>query len=579
MSEVQQIPFDRLHPSPMNPRHGVPNPAAIAELAVSIEKDGILENLLARPLAGREGHFELVAGHRRHQAFGVLVKDGKKAKTDPLPVRTKAFTDLEALRIATVENVQRQMLAPLEEADAFAGMVKLGDTPENIAALTGFSVKKVEQRIAIAKGLAPVIRKAMEAGRINLAQAQAFTIGSVARQEKLFKSFSQYSGKNEPLQHDAGQIRDHLTERQLAVKDALFAPEFYQGEITRDLFDDKNEGGYYADWEQAEKLQLAAAEEKREKFLADGWKWAEINRGHFSDWLYGKSDDKTKAGVVIQIDSDLSVKFHTRLIKPEERRRETSAQTRPGKPANRDPLSGTHMVWAYHAKTRALQDAVSKDPAVAVSLAIIGLLNGYAEVHDVKIERHRLPGMSSQGKNPALNKHIGAVLKPVAKFLEASLEEDDRPGDLDFRGGKETEAFAVLMKMKPQARLDILSALVAAQFGAWTYDGKNYGDTDLVLAVAKQLKVTHGVAPTDADYLGKLNRAQLGRFAIQAGIPSIEVPAIVAKKKAAAVAEILAHPKRNKAFVPPELRFLEEKKLRQALAVPKATKAKTERWP
>ncbi|MGH6967796.1 MAG: ParB/RepB/Spo0J family partition protein [Stellaceae bacterium] len=146
---VTRIPFERLQPSPLNPRRHF-RPEDTAELATSIATDGILQNLVVRP-AKENGHYEIAAGHRRYLAFELLIEQGKRKPGDGLPCAIRGITDLELLRIATSENVRRRDLTPLEEADAFAAMIDKGDTVENIAAVLGMKPKTVEQRLTIAR--------------------------------------------------------------------------------------------------------------------------------------------------------------------------------------------------------------------------------------------------------------------------------------------------------------------------------------------------------------------------------------------------------------------------------------------
>jgi ParB family chromosome partitioning protein len=107
-----------------NPRRTLDN-AEVRTLARSIAVDGVLQNLIVR----REGDdaFRVVSGKRRWLALKLLKKQDAIDETYQVPVEIKdELTDDEALRLATVENVQREQLHPLDEAEAFAKLLQAG---------------------------------------------------------------------------------------------------------------------------------------------------------------------------------------------------------------------------------------------------------------------------------------------------------------------------------------------------------------------------------------------------------------------------------------------------------------------
>ncbi len=132
--ERLEVPLDRLHVSPGN--RPVQEDAALAELRASIEQNGVLQALLVR--RRDDGGFEIIAGARRAAAArGVL----EAVPCDVLNVGT-----VRADHLRVVENVQRQDLAPLEEAQAFEDLVAHGYTVEQAAAEVGKSVGHVARR-------------------------------------------------------------------------------------------------------------------------------------------------------------------------------------------------------------------------------------------------------------------------------------------------------------------------------------------------------------------------------------------------------------------------------------------------
>lgn len=134
---MEQIPVKQLHPSPFNPRRtGGP----IDELVKSVEKHGVLQNLLARPRP--KGGYEIVVGHRRHAA-------AEKAGRSKVPVEVRELSDVEAREIQLVENLQREDLHPMEEAEGYEGLKALGRYVEEIAAQLGKSESWVNGRLTL----------------------------------------------------------------------------------------------------------------------------------------------------------------------------------------------------------------------------------------------------------------------------------------------------------------------------------------------------------------------------------------------------------------------------------------------
>lgn len=90
---------------------------SLADLAISIKKKGILQPLLVRKSNRQNGLYEIIAGERRFRASQV-------AGLTKVPVIVKDFTDKEALEVSIIENLQREDLNPLEEAEAYKRLIK-----------------------------------------------------------------------------------------------------------------------------------------------------------------------------------------------------------------------------------------------------------------------------------------------------------------------------------------------------------------------------------------------------------------------------------------------------------------------
>ncbi|WP_457425609.1 ParB/RepB/Spo0J family partition protein [Roseateles sp. P5_E7] len=137
-NQVQRFPLTHFKPSPTNPRKRF-NPTKLAELAESIKRLDVLQPVLSRPnpdYAEGNGmpHLELVAGERRWRG-------SELAGAADLPTLVKDLTDLEVLDIQLVENIERDDLHPLEEADGMRRLLDASAKAGKPLAAEGLAVK------------------------------------------------------------------------------------------------------------------------------------------------------------------------------------------------------------------------------------------------------------------------------------------------------------------------------------------------------------------------------------------------------------------------------------------------------
>lgn len=111
---TDEVPIDAVSPNPDQPRTNFKK-ESLEELAASIQKDGLLQPILVRPLGSQK--YQIIAGERRWQACKLV---GLKT----VPVRIKEADDDQALELALVENVQRSDLNPIEEAYGYRRMME-----------------------------------------------------------------------------------------------------------------------------------------------------------------------------------------------------------------------------------------------------------------------------------------------------------------------------------------------------------------------------------------------------------------------------------------------------------------------
>lgn len=165
-SEVQTkktLRISEIEPNRAQPRK-VFDDAAIAALAESIQEHGILQPILVRPIPGQG--YQIVAGERRWRAARML-------GLDEVPVLIRELSDLETAQIALVENLQRENLNPLEEAQGFKSLQEEFDMKqEEISRITGRSRSAVANSLRLLR-LPEQVQELLADGAISAGHARA----------------------------------------------------------------------------------------------------------------------------------------------------------------------------------------------------------------------------------------------------------------------------------------------------------------------------------------------------------------------------------------------------------------------
>lgn len=129
---VHELPIKLVRPSPSNPRKSF-DETHLKELADSIREVGVLQPILVRPIDGGSAKFEVVAGERRFRACKLL-------GLDAIPATVRQLDDRQVIEIQLVENLQRQDVNAIEEAEGFRALVDQADyTVEHLAERLGKS--------------------------------------------------------------------------------------------------------------------------------------------------------------------------------------------------------------------------------------------------------------------------------------------------------------------------------------------------------------------------------------------------------------------------------------------------------
>ena len=150
---VYQLPIDKIRPNPYQPRKYF-NRASLEELSASILSYGVLQPITVRKMSG--GYYELVAGERRLRA-------SELAGLTTIPAILLQVSDSDSAALAFIENIQRQNLSFLEEAEGYRSMMEdYGLTQEELAVKLSKSQSSIANKLRVLKLEEPVKRMLLE---------------------------------------------------------------------------------------------------------------------------------------------------------------------------------------------------------------------------------------------------------------------------------------------------------------------------------------------------------------------------------------------------------------------------------
>ena len=157
------IPVDLLRPGPYQPR-SVMDPDRLAELANSIEKQGVVQPIVVRPVG--TGEYEIIAGERRWRA-------AQLAELSTIPAVVRDVPDEVTVAIALIENIQRENLNPLEESTAFKRLIdEFEMTHQQVAETIGRSRAAVSNLLRL-QDLQKPVKDMIDARELEMGHARA----------------------------------------------------------------------------------------------------------------------------------------------------------------------------------------------------------------------------------------------------------------------------------------------------------------------------------------------------------------------------------------------------------------------
>lgn len=183
---VQDIKLSLIRPNPYQPRRTF-DQKALRELASSIQESGVFQPIILRQPDPKLKRYELIAGERRFRA-------SKLAKQTTIPAIIRTMSDEKMMEVAVLENLQREDLTPLEEAQAYQTLMdKLSLTQAQVAERLGKSRPYIANYLRLL-GLPNEIKELVSAGKLSMGQAR--TLLGLKDRKQLVKLAKQAVEKN-----------------------------------------------------------------------------------------------------------------------------------------------------------------------------------------------------------------------------------------------------------------------------------------------------------------------------------------------------------------------------------------------
>ena len=182
--KVVKVPIDTIFPNPYQPRKNFDD-AALEDLSASIAQYGVLQPLLVSP--AEDGRYMLIAGERRLRA-------SKMAKLAEVPVIISEYTSQQIAEIALIENLQREDLHYLEEAEGYEKLMnQFHITQESMAARVGKKQSTIANKLRLLRLSAPVRKVLMDA---ELSERHARALLKLPDDEKRLEVLETIVAKN-----------------------------------------------------------------------------------------------------------------------------------------------------------------------------------------------------------------------------------------------------------------------------------------------------------------------------------------------------------------------------------------------
>jgi ParB family transcriptional regulator, chromosome partitioning protein len=165
MDDIRRLPIDLLDPNPFQPRMNF-DADMLRDLAESIRTQGVLQPILVRPHPDVSARFQIIAGERRWRAAGI-------SGLHEIPVICRELNDVESAAAALIENLQRENLNPIEEAEGYQRLIQnFGLTHEALGTAVSKSRAHVGNIVRLLT-LPESVRDEVRKGALTLGHARA----------------------------------------------------------------------------------------------------------------------------------------------------------------------------------------------------------------------------------------------------------------------------------------------------------------------------------------------------------------------------------------------------------------------
>ncbi|WP_257547031.1 ParB/RepB/Spo0J family partition protein [Sphingopyxis sp. DBS4] len=372
------IDLGKLSISKTNMRYAKKAPD-VSDILPTVRARGVLVPLIVRPNCA-EGAFEIVAGARRFTAACVVAVE--KGEADPLPCAIlEEGDDAAALEASLIENVARRDADEVTQWETYTRLVKEGRSVADLADTFGMPEPMVKRILALGN-LLPRIRSLYAKEKISSGTVRHLTMASKGQQRAwlaLFDDPQTYCPQGNQLKgwlFGGGAIR---------TGHALFDVEASGLAIIADLFGDDR---YFADSEAFWTAQLAAIEERRARFLDEGWSDVVIlpKGEYFRSWEFRQAPKRKGGRIYIEVRDTGEIDIHSGYVTAKEAARLDKGEKVEAAPKTvRPELTARTQTYVDLHRHAAVRAALTRHPAVALRLMVAHVIAG-SPLWNVRVE-------------------------------------------------------------------------------------------------------------------------------------------------------------------------------------------------
>ncbi|MGB3845430.1 MAG: ParB/RepB/Spo0J family partition protein [Sphingopyxis sp.] len=372
------IDLGKLSISKTNMRYAKKAPDVV-DILPTVRARGVLVPLIVRPNCA-EGAFEIVAGARRFTAANIVA--GERGEAEPLPCAIlEEGDDAAALEASLIENVARRDADEVTQWVTYTRLVREGRSIADISDTFGMPEAMVKRILALGN-LLPRIRSLYAKEKIGAGTVRHLTMASKSQQRAwlaLFDDADAYCPQGQQLKNwlfGGGAI---------SAAHALFDVEASGLAIIADLFGDER---YFADSDAFWTAQLAAVEERRARFLDDGWREVVVlpKGDYFREWEHRHAAKRKGGRVYFEVRDSGEVDIHEGYVTAKEAARlEKGGKIETAPKVSRPELTSRMQTYVDLHRHAAVRAELTGHPAVALRLMVAHAIAG-SPLWNVRIE-------------------------------------------------------------------------------------------------------------------------------------------------------------------------------------------------